>query len=400
MEVDVLKIQNISDENGYLEALGQQRIAEVKRDAAIGTAEAERDATIKAAQARQQGSVAQALADTAIAEAEQNRDVAKANFQAKVDAENARTSQAGPLADAQALRPSGSPGKRRRRLGSRRGPWSRRSARPNPRRGYRPISIAPAEAERAAAVARAEGESQAAILAAESARRSGQAERPGRCRCPRRRRQRLQGRATGRGRRRQGEAARGSRRHPGDVAGRSRRQGQDRRGLQHVHIRTPPASTLPDILVDVVAAVACPRRRSATHRISSSAAGAMPRRGSARGEHRAADDRQDRRGAGRIRHRHRLAPERLQQRRQRNAPTGAVHRPDRRQPKAPAFAAGSQHLSWSMVAGCCAMRIGRGVCGRKPLRQVAISQAAMGGAAGPTYPDNRIRDARRGRVCG
>lgn len=180
MEVDVLKVQNISDENGYLEALGQQRIAEVKRDAAIGTAEADRDATIKAAQARQQGSVAEALADTAIAEAEQNRDVAKANYQSKVDAERARTAQAGPLADAQAQKAVGIATEEAEaaRVEARTVVESKRAAEAQAR--LQADVIAPAEAEKAAAIARAEGESSATVLQAkaqaERVKQQGQAE--------------------------------------------------------------------------------------------------------------------------------------------------------------------------------------------------------------------------------
>ena len=44
--VDVLIIQEISDEEGYLDALGKRRTAEVKRDAQIGEAEATRDSKI------------------------------------------------------------------------------------------------------------------------------------------------------------------------------------------------------------------------------------------------------------------------------------------------------------------------------------------------------------------
>ena len=51
--VDVLTIQEISDEEEYLNALGKRRTAEVKRDATIGEAEATRDAKIKSAQALQ-----------------------------------------------------------------------------------------------------------------------------------------------------------------------------------------------------------------------------------------------------------------------------------------------------------------------------------------------------------
>ena len=53
--LDALTIQEISDEEGYLDALGKKRTAEVKRDAEIGEAEAKRDSKIKASLALQEG---------------------------------------------------------------------------------------------------------------------------------------------------------------------------------------------------------------------------------------------------------------------------------------------------------------------------------------------------------
>jgi len=50
--VDVLTIQKVSDAEGYIEALGKKRTAEVKRDATIGEAEAAREATMKSSTAR------------------------------------------------------------------------------------------------------------------------------------------------------------------------------------------------------------------------------------------------------------------------------------------------------------------------------------------------------------
>lgn len=47
-------IEEITDDQGYFEAMAKPRIAAIKRDAAIAEAEAEREARIKAAQARQQ----------------------------------------------------------------------------------------------------------------------------------------------------------------------------------------------------------------------------------------------------------------------------------------------------------------------------------------------------------
>jgi flotillin len=65
-------IRDIRDNQGYLDALGKPRTAEVKRDATIGEAEAARDATIRSAQANQEGQTAKFLADTKIAESERD----------------------------------------------------------------------------------------------------------------------------------------------------------------------------------------------------------------------------------------------------------------------------------------------------------------------------------------
>ncbi len=78
-------IKDIRDDQGYLDALGQARTAEVKRDAAIGQALAARDATIKSAEARQEGETAKYEAETKIAEANKNYAVQKAHFDAEVN---------------------------------------------------------------------------------------------------------------------------------------------------------------------------------------------------------------------------------------------------------------------------------------------------------------------------
>lgn len=70
--VDVLTIQEISDEEDYLNALGKRRTAEVKRDATIGEAEATRDAKIKSALALQEGEKAKFAADAEIAQAQRD----------------------------------------------------------------------------------------------------------------------------------------------------------------------------------------------------------------------------------------------------------------------------------------------------------------------------------------
>ncbi len=54
IQVISMGIEEITDDQGYFEAMAKPRIAAIKRDAAIAEAEAEREARIKAAQARQQ----------------------------------------------------------------------------------------------------------------------------------------------------------------------------------------------------------------------------------------------------------------------------------------------------------------------------------------------------------
>jgi flotillin len=87
-------IKNIHDDQGYLDALGQSRIAEVKRDAAIGQANAARDAAVQAAKARQEGEIAKLEAETKIAEANKNFQVQKAAYDAETNQKRAEAERA------------------------------------------------------------------------------------------------------------------------------------------------------------------------------------------------------------------------------------------------------------------------------------------------------------------
>ena len=78
-------IRDIRDAQGYLEALGKPRIAQVKRDAQIAQAEADRDAKIKSAQAMQTGEEAKFAADSKIAEAHRDYSMNVAAYQASVN---------------------------------------------------------------------------------------------------------------------------------------------------------------------------------------------------------------------------------------------------------------------------------------------------------------------------
>jgi flotillin len=82
-------IRDIRDNQGYLDALGKPRTAQVKRDAVIAQAEADRDATIRSAQATQAGQEAKFVADTKIAEAQRDYQANVAQYQAAVNQKKA-----------------------------------------------------------------------------------------------------------------------------------------------------------------------------------------------------------------------------------------------------------------------------------------------------------------------
>jgi flotillin len=88
--VDLLNVQDVRDERGYIESLGKKRTAEVVRDATIGEAEAKAEADVKSAEARQRGEIAQALADQKISDANKERDVVIAQNEADIAAKRAR----------------------------------------------------------------------------------------------------------------------------------------------------------------------------------------------------------------------------------------------------------------------------------------------------------------------
>ncbi|NNC80088.1 MAG: flotillin family protein [Acidimicrobiales bacterium] len=71
LELDVLKIQNVTDEVGYLDAVGRRRTAEVLKSARVSEAEKQAEAEQAEAASRQLAEIAQAQAELQIVE-EQN----------------------------------------------------------------------------------------------------------------------------------------------------------------------------------------------------------------------------------------------------------------------------------------------------------------------------------------
>ncbi len=100
LEIVSYTIRDIQDEQGYLEALGIPRTAEVKRNATIAQAEADRDASIRSARADQEAQSARFTADTAIAESERDFSVQKAAYDELTNARKASAELAYQLQEA------------------------------------------------------------------------------------------------------------------------------------------------------------------------------------------------------------------------------------------------------------------------------------------------------------
>src|ERR687895_168400 len=168
--VDVLTIQEISDEEEYLNALGKRRTAEVKRDATIGEAEAHRDAKIKSAQALQAGEQAKFIADAEIAQASRDFMIRQAQYQAEIETQKARAEQAGPLSEATARQAGVAEGVRIEKTRTQELIAVQEQEVLRRQKELEATVIKPAEADRLAAVVRAEAAKQAAILEAEGRR--------------------------------------------------------------------------------------------------------------------------------------------------------------------------------------------------------------------------------------
>ena len=83
-------LKDISDTQGYLDALGKPQIAAAKRDAAIAEAETEMEATIKSSEARKEGEIALLAAEAMIAKAQWENEAKKAESQVDVNQKKAK----------------------------------------------------------------------------------------------------------------------------------------------------------------------------------------------------------------------------------------------------------------------------------------------------------------------
>jgi flotillin len=168
VNIDILTIQQISDEEGYLDALGKKRTAEVKRDAVIGEALAQRDAMIQSANADQEGRTKRYEADVTIAQSLRDKEAKQAEFNAAVQAKQAEAQQAGPLATAIAKQKVTEQETRIDQVRKTQEVLVQEQEALRKERELQATVVKPAEAERQAAILRAEGEKQATIIKAEA----------------------------------------------------------------------------------------------------------------------------------------------------------------------------------------------------------------------------------------
>lgn len=165
--LDALTIQEISDEEGYLDALGQRRTAEVQRDAEIGRAEALRDSKIKAALAMQEGEKVRLASEADIAASTRETEVKRAQFQSEIKREQATAAQAGPLSEAKARQEVVAEEVRIERIRTQEQIAVQEQEVLRREKELEATVVKKAEAERRAAVLLAQGQQEAAILEAE-----------------------------------------------------------------------------------------------------------------------------------------------------------------------------------------------------------------------------------------
>ncbi|HMS10346.1 MAG TPA: SPFH domain-containing protein, partial [Pyrinomonadaceae bacterium] len=165
--LDALTIQEISDDEGYLDALGKRRTAEVKRDAEIGQAEANRDSKIKASLALQEGEKVRLETEAQIAQSQRETEIQKAQVQAEIEAERAKAGQAGPLAEAKAQQQVTAEEVRVEKVRTQEQISVQEQEVLRKEKELEATVVKQAEAERTASVLRARGLQEAAILEAE-----------------------------------------------------------------------------------------------------------------------------------------------------------------------------------------------------------------------------------------
>lgn len=97
--LDTFKIQDLSDSEGYLDAIGRKKNAEVRRDATIAEANAEAEARQVAAEAKKRGSVAESESEMNIVEANNKLQVLRAELASETNIAEAKAQVARAIAE-------------------------------------------------------------------------------------------------------------------------------------------------------------------------------------------------------------------------------------------------------------------------------------------------------------
>ncbi len=96
--LDTFKIKHLSDNEGYLDAIGRKKNAEVRRDAEIAEANAQAESRQVSAEAERIGNVAEAEANITIVEAENKLRIKRADLDVEAQRVEARAKVAGDIA--------------------------------------------------------------------------------------------------------------------------------------------------------------------------------------------------------------------------------------------------------------------------------------------------------------
>ena len=94
LELKSFTINDISDDDEYIESLGKAQIAKVKSDAEIAQAEARKEESIKTAEANRLGEQARIAAETQVAEAEKQKQLKLFEFQQEQETKKAEADSA------------------------------------------------------------------------------------------------------------------------------------------------------------------------------------------------------------------------------------------------------------------------------------------------------------------
>lgn len=167
INIDFLNIQDIRDNDNYIENLGRKRAAEIARDADIGEAEAKRDALKRTSIAEKEGIEVANANQERIFESNKARDVKQAEMKAFTDKEVEIANQAGPLSEARALKEVVEARAATEAAGEKAQISVQEQKALKEAKRYEAEIIVPAEANKTAAIINADAEKQSTVIEAD-----------------------------------------------------------------------------------------------------------------------------------------------------------------------------------------------------------------------------------------